>query len=197
MFLSEPPTDAAVRAVYDADLEADGYVNNSTRLWAWRPDVTEAFAAVRSAHVDGMSLTAREVAVLVAATASARSDSYCSLAWGTRLAGLSTDTAAGEVLSGAASPGLDERENLLAEWARRVVHDPNATTQDDVDRLRAAGLTDLQILETTVFVAFRLAFSTVNDALGALPDHALAAAAPDAVRRAVSYGRPTGPAPAP
>jgi hypothetical protein len=34
-----------------------------------------------------------------------------------------------------------------------------------------------------------LAFSTVNDALGARPDWELAAAAPAAVRDAVGYGR--------
>ena len=34
----------------------------------------------------------------------------------------------------------------------------------------------------TVFVAFRLAFSTVNDALGARPDWQIAAAAPATIR---------------
>jgi hypothetical protein len=41
-----------------------------------------------------------------------------------------------------------------------------------------------------VFVALRLAFSTINDALGVLPDAALRTTAPEAVRDAVSYGRP-------
>ena len=47
-----------------------------------------------------------------------------------------------------------------------------------------------EIFEATAFIAFRVAFSTVNDALGARPDLALAEAAPAAVRAAVSYGRP-------
>ena len=46
--------------------------------------------------------------------------------------------------------------------------------------------------EATAFVAFRLAFSTVNDALGAAPDKRLADDAPHAVRDAVSFGRPPG-----
>jgi len=69
------------------------------------------------------------------------------------------------------------------------VLEPNAITAADVDLLRAAGLTDQEIFDVTVFVAFRLAFSAVNDALGARPDWELAAAAPAAVRDAVSYGR--------
>jgi hypothetical protein len=44
----------------------------------------------------------------------------------------------------------------------------------------------------TVFVALRVALSTVNDALGVAPDTELAAGLPPAVRRAVSFGRPPG-----
>lgn len=46
-----------------------------------------------------------------------------------------------------------------------------------------------EIFDATVFIAFRLAFSTVNDALGACPDRQLAVAAPASVREAVVYGR--------
>ena len=48
----------------------------------------------------------------------------------------------------------------------------------DVDELRAAGLSDQEIFEATVFCALRLAFSTVNNALGVRPDWQVAAAAP-------------------
>jgi hypothetical protein len=52
-------------------------------------------------------------------------------------------------------------------------------------------LSEQEIFEATVFIAFRLAFSTVNDALGARPDWQLAAAASPEVRDAVTFGRPT------
>lgn len=42
----------------------------------------------------------------------------------------------------------------------------------------------------TAFVALRVAFSSVNGALGARPDAPLRDAAPGAVRDAVVYGRP-------
>ena len=42
----------------------------------------------------------------------------------------------------------------------------------------------------TAFVALRLAFSTVNDALGARPDRALLDGLPEAVSAAVTWGRP-------
>ena len=48
---------------------------------------------------------------------------------------------------------------------------------------------DPDVFDVTVFIAFRLAFSPVTDALGALPDRQLAEDAPPAVRAAVGYGR--------
>jgi uncharacterized peroxidase-related enzyme len=189
MFLSEPPTSEATEAAYAADRESDGYVWNVTRLWAWRPDVYEAFAALRTSLMDSSALTDRDWAVLVTATAAERDDSYCSFAWGARLARLSDAETAAQVIAGAGAAGLTDREAALDAWARQVVRDPNATTDGDVSRLRDAGLGDREIFEVTVFVAFRLAFSTANDALGAAPDKQLAEAAPEPVRAAVSYGR--------
>jgi hypothetical protein len=59
-----------------------------------------------------------------------------------------------------------------------------------VQALRNAGFTDAQTFTITVFVALRLAFSTVNDALGVRPDAALRATTPRAVLDAVTFGRP-------
>ncbi|MCW2534093.1 MAG: hypothetical protein JWP62_3663 [Blastococcus sp.] len=67
---------------------------------------------------------------------------------------------------------------------------PIGTQAGDVDALRAAGYDDEQIAAVAVFVALRIALSTVNDAPGARPNRELARSAPDAVRSAVTYGRP-------
>lgn len=201
MFLSEPPASADVQALYDSERESDGYVQNLTRLWCWRPDYLEAFFAARGLLERESDLSAYDKALLFAAAASARSDSYCSLAWGARLAGQADAQTAARVLAGSVA-GLDPRAAALCHWAQRVARDPNSTTAADADSLRAVGLTDRQILEATLLIAWRVAFSTVNAALGAHPDEQLAAEAPAAVRAAVSYGRPadgdavTGTAPA-
>ena len=57
------------------------------------------------------------------------------------------------------------------------------------DALRTAGLDDQTIFDATVFVAFRLAFATVNDALGAQPDRQVAEEAPPPLRAVVTFGR--------
>ncbi len=195
MFLEDPPVSVEARAAYDADCQEDGYVANHTRLWSWRPDLREAFMALRFSVMKSSVLEDRDWAVLVTSTASELNDSYCSFAWGARLAGLSDGETAAQVVSGGSAPGLSERETALAAWARQVVRDPNGTSDQDVERLRAVGLDDREIFEATAFVAFRLAFSTVNDALGAAPDKQLVDETPEQVRAAVTYGRAPSPEP--
>ncbi|MEO6629916.1 MAG: hypothetical protein ABIP03_15265 [Aquihabitans sp.] len=60
----------------------------------------------------------------------------------------------------------------------------------DVRALRDGGFTDPQIFAVTAFLAMRIAFSTVNDALGARPDVELLSNAPLPVEEATTYGRP-------
>jgi hypothetical protein len=83
----------------------------------------------------------------------------------------------------------------MAAWARKVARDPNATTPADIQALRDSGLDDGQIFAITAFAALRLAFSTINDALGCLPDAQLVQSLPREVRDAVTYGRPAAQAP--
>jgi uncharacterized peroxidase-related enzyme len=195
MFLGEPPQNSERDVAFDEDRQADGYVNNVTRLWCWRLDLANAFVALRSDLMRSSALTDRDWAVLVTSTASELKDSYCSLAWGVRLAKLTDEATAARMLANESAADLSEREAALGEWARRVVRDPNATTQADIDRLRELGLEDREIFEATAFIAFRLAFSTINDALGALPDKQLADGAAGLVRDAVDYGRAPSPVP--
>lgn len=195
MFLPDPPHSAAVQAAYDQDRASDGYVNNNTRLWSYRPDVSDQFVELRSSLMDGSSLSERELAVLLVASVAVRADSYCALAWGARLATMADDEAAVAVLTGGSAQSLTVREIALARWARTVAADANATTAEDVAQLRDAGLTAKEIFEATAYVAFRLAFSTVDNALGAEPDLQLAQSAPPGVREAVSFGRPPSTSP--
>ncbi|HEY0382200.1 MAG TPA: hypothetical protein VGC72_08370 [Candidatus Elarobacter sp.] len=180
--------------MYAEDRDQDGYVMNLTRLWAWRPDVDAAFLKARTVLLGGTTLSKREIAVLNVATASRRGDAYCSIAWGTRLAELADGETAGALLRGDETPRLSAREVALARWAELAVSNPNSTAADDVGKLYDAGLSDREIVDATLFVAFRLAFTTVNAALGAQPDSRLAGAAPRDVLSNVTFGRPAASA---
>ncbi|SDS43511.1 carboxymuconolactone decarboxylase family protein [Agrococcus carbonis] len=189
-FLSEPAADAAVEAMYDADRESEGYVMNLTRVWAHMPEVNDAWTALAQSSAAAAGLTFRQKGIVVSALAAELGDAYCSYAWGTRLASASDAGTAAAVLAGEPASGLDEGERALAAWARQLVRDPNGTTPDHIAALRAIGLDDRAIAALTAYVAARIAFSTVNDALGAAPDAELHASAPDAVRAAIAWGRP-------
>lgn len=189
-------TTPEVQRLYDEDIEESGYVMNVSRLWARQPATVDALFELMGEAVRPASLSFRQRGILVTACTSTLGDAYCSLAWGKKL---STDagpeTTAG-VLRGT-DDDLDSSERALARWARQVTRDPNATGAADVQGLRDAGFDDDQIFAITVFVALRIAFSTVNDALGARPDRELGEAVPTQVLEAVTFGRPVDVAPRP
>lgn len=195
MFLSNPEPTEAVQRVYKSTSDAQGFVMNLAAAWAWRPDVFESFAALRSQLTASSTLSKRDQALLVCAMASQLGDSYCALAWGKVLAAQAGAAPAAAVLQGQSHPDLAARDLALTNWARKLVANPSSTTEDDVASLRRAGLDDRAIFEVTAFIAFRLAFSTVNDALGAAPDWQLVQSAPPEVRSAVNYGRAPESAP--
>jgi hypothetical protein len=166
-FLQEPPVSPQVQALYDEDLADGDYVWNVSRLWAHQPGTVQQLFGLMSEAFKPSGLTFRQRGILVTAAASALGDS-----------------------------GLTDQEKAMAGWARKVARDPNATTPADIQALRDTGLDDGQIFAITAFVALRLAFSTINDSLGAQPDAQLARSLPQEVRAAVTYGRPVAQAPA-
>jgi uncharacterized peroxidase-related enzyme len=188
-FLEEPPVSAPVQALFDEDLTDDGYVWNVTRLWAHQPDTVNRLFELMSQAFRPSGLSFRQRGILVVAAASTLGDSYCSLAWSGKLGQAADAAVAAGVLDGS-DAGLTDQEKAIAAWARKVARDPNATTPADVQALRDAGLDDEQIFAITAFVALRLAFSTINDSLGAQPDAPLARSLPPEVRAAVTFGRP-------
>jgi alkylhydroperoxidase family enzyme len=187
-FLGAPEVTPAVQELYAEDLSEDGYVWHATELWAHQPETVQSLFTLMSTAFHHSDLELRQRGILVAATASTLGDSYCSLAWGGKLSGFADPDLAAGVLTGS-DLELTDQERAMAVWARKVVADPNGTTASDVQELRDAGLTDQQIFAITVFVSLRLAFSTVNDALGASPDRKWVEKLPAQVVAAVDFGR--------
>jgi len=188
-FLTDPEVDEHVERMYETDLSGQGYIAHLTQVWAHSPEALAALSYVLKRATDSAGLDVRQRSLLVTACAATISDSYCSLAFGSKLASTAGEDVAVAILEGDDS-ALSPDEKTLARWAGRVAGDPNSATAEDVDALRAIGYDDGQIFAITLFIALRMAFSTVNDALGATPDAELAERAPAAVRAAITYGRP-------
>jgi alkylhydroperoxidase family enzyme len=186
-FLHDPEPSAGADRLYADDMDELGYVMNVSKLWAHSPELSDGLFGLMRTAVGGR-LPLRTRAILVVAATSAFGDSYCALAWGEKLTAETTADTAAAVVTGA-DTGLTGAEQALAAWARRVARDPAATTEADVAALRAAGHSDADIFAMTVFIALRLAFATVNDALGVQPDAQLADRVPPELRAAVTFGR--------
>ena len=144
----------ATERLFDEDVAELGYVMNVSRLWAHLPAAQDGlFDADRPGGRAG-SLTFRQRGILVTACASTLGDSYCSLAWGNKLAGEAGGRArrrrAARRRRRARRP-----ERALAAWARRSPATPTRPTPATSQALRDAGFDDAQIFAITVFVALR------------------------------------------
>jgi uncharacterized peroxidase-related enzyme len=188
-----PPEDAAgeVKAMYDKDLAAQGYVANFTRAFSGRPEVLQGWLGLKNAITSGMDSRLYELATVAAATA-IRS-SYCSLVHGQILA--TSYYPAEKVISLAADDvggALDPADAAVARFARKVAQEAEKITQEDVDDLRDLGFSDADVFNIILAAAARCFFSKVLDATGTLPDAALHEI-PEELRSALTVGREIAP----
>ncbi len=187
------PDDDADR-LFAEDVAELGYVMNASRIWAYQPRMLTGLFDLMGMATSAARLTLRQRGILVAATCSALGDSYCCLAWGSRLARASTARTAADVILGN-DHRLTTEERALAAWARAVTRDASHTTEADVQALRDVGFDDAGIFAITAFISLRIALASVNDALGARPDAALRHTTPPAVLQAITFARPIDDAP--
>ena len=191
-FLGTPETSPEVQRLYDEDIEDVGYVMNASRLWAHHPAAQQTLFGLIGQAARAGGLTFRQRGILVTACASAMGDSYCSLAWGQKLAGESDAGACRRRCCAARTIGWTTPSGRSPAGPVRSPATPARPGRVDVQALRGVGYDDAQIFAITLFVALRIAFSSVNGALGARPDRELGESAPTAVRDAVAFGRPIG-----
>ena len=190
-----PPEDASgeVKAMYDKDLAAQGYVANHTQAFSARPDVLQGWLALKDAITSGMDPRLYELATVAAATA-IRS-SYCSLVHGNILA--TGYYPAEQVVSIAgdgdeAAAALDAVDAAVVRFARKVAEEAEQITPEDVGELRRLGFSDADVFNVILAAAARCFFSKVLDATGTLPDAALNDL-PDPLRAALTVGRDIAP----
>ena len=188
-FLEVPDANAEAQGLFDQDIAQFGYVTNGSRLWAYQAATHDRLFDLMQQQITALGLTTRLRGILVTACASTLGDSYCSLAWGNKLAAESDPRTAAGVIRGDDSQ-LTARERALAGWARKVARDANHISEADTQALRDVGYSDAEIFAVTTFVALRIAYATINDALGARPDAIYRSSTPEALLDAISYGRP-------
>jgi uncharacterized peroxidase-related enzyme len=180
-------TDCRVKAVYDRQIRAFGYLPNYARLFSHRPEVIDSWADLQRrlrAHV-----TPRLFELVTLASALALRSSYCALAHGVNLRAFFSDAEIERLAGGRYAEVVDDREAAAMRYAARVAADASSVTEEDVAPMRAAGLTDAEIFDIAAIAAGRAFFSKLVEGLGALPDNAYLGL-PESFRGALAVGRP-------
>src|SRR4051812_33478130 len=187
--VSEGDAEGDVAAIYDLDRGVDGTVPNYTKAFSARPGVYRAWKQLNAAVTEGMDPRRYEL-VSVAAARRLRS-SYCTIAHAARLldGGHMDGDAVQAVVEDHATAGLDPVDVAIMDLADKVAADAASVTQDDVDRLRALGLTDPEIFDVVAAAAMRSFFAKTLDGLGALPDARFGELEPE-LRATLTVGRP-------
>jgi uncharacterized peroxidase-related enzyme len=189
-FIETVPEDAAEGATaewYAADRAEDGYVSNSTKAFGHRPAVLAAW--VQLGGTIGGTMDRRRYELATVAAARVLRSSYCSLAHGKVLAEQFLGPKRTIALATGAVDALDPLDAEIVRFATLVATEPASVMAQDVERLRALGLSDEEVLDVVLAVAARCFFSTVLEALGVQADAVFRALDPE-LRDALTVGRP-------
>ncbi len=161
----------------------DGEGTNFERAFALRPDVFRAWQQLNGAIKESSDLRRYELATLAAARL--LRSSYCCLQHGKVLAEQFYDFETVPRLP----EGLDDADRAIMAFAEKVVADATSITQEDVDELRAQGLSDEEVFDVVLAATARCFFSKTLDALGVQPDASLGEL-PPSFTEPLTVGRP-------
>ncbi|EWT02190.1 peroxidase [Intrasporangium oryzae NRRL B-24470] len=192
MFISSVPEEAAegeVAEYYRKQRAAWGFLPNYAAAFSTRPDVAQAWNALNTAVRDGMDRRRFEIATIAAARA--LRSTYCTAAHSKFLRDVCGDEASMDsIVRHPDGTALDPQDRAVYEFAAKVAADAASVEQQDVDRLRDAGLSDADIADVVFAASARCFFTAVLDGLGAQLDHQTAETfAPDQLASMV-VGRP-------
>ncbi|MEV6967812.1 peroxidase-related enzyme [Hamadaea sp. NPDC051192] len=177
MFIETTPEQAATGATaeyFEQQRSSWGFLPNYTGAFSHRPDVAQAWNTLNLAIRGGMDRRRFEIATIAAARA--LRSTYCTVAHSKMLRDICGDEASLHRI--AESPDgetLDEQDRAVYRFATKVAGDAASVSQDDVDELHAAGLSDGDIADIVYAAAARSFFTRVLDGLGAQLDVEIAA----------------------
>jgi uncharacterized peroxidase-related enzyme len=187
--VSDDDAQGAAAELLDNARETFGFVPNWVRLFADRPDVYEGWQHILGAVRDGMDRRRYELATIAAARR--LRSSYCMLAHSSVLMDKKfyEPDAVRAIAADHRAASLDPVDVAVMDLAERVAADATSIAQEDIDRARAAGLSDPEIFEVVLVASLRAFFTKTLDALGVEPDASYRQLDP-ALQEALVVGRP-------
>jgi uncharacterized peroxidase-related enzyme len=179
MYVRTPSPEEAngtVKAMYDAAEASEGYLPNQVRLFSLNPAARAAWRQLVESINAGMDHRRYEL-VTLAAAATVRCRYCVSAHAAVVMESDYFDRAEVEEIARdfRSADSLDARDKEIMVFAEKVALDANRVAPEDVDHLRAHGLSDKEIFDVTLAAAARVFYSKVLQAMDAEPDEALAA----------------------
>ncbi|HEX4735710.1 MAG TPA: carboxymuconolactone decarboxylase family protein [Thermoleophilaceae bacterium] len=184
----EAEATGAVAEMYAGDREQFGQLRNLTQALSLAPEIAAAWMQLNAAIKARMELRRYELATIAAARR--LRSTYCAHAHGSVLLEQFIDEEAlRAVMADHHEAGLDPVDVAIMDYAEKIVDDASCVTEMDIERLRAHGLSDSEILDVAAAAAARCFFSKLLDALGVQADATYRELEPE-LSAALTVGRP-------
>ncbi len=171
--LPEATPTPEVQEVYDRTEKRIGYVRNIQRTAAHRPALAIAqdalSRAVNSDQPEGQprGLTAREREMIALVVSAENRCEACIFGHAAALRGITGDAMFVDLLAANwRHAGLSPREHALADYAIRITRAPGEIGPEVLDGLRAAGISEPEILDAAFIAAYFNFSNRVNSSLG-------------------------------
>ncbi|MDX1556575.1 MAG: hypothetical protein R3212_11155 [Xanthomonadales bacterium] len=176
-----------LRAMYERQQQSWGFVPNYAKIFCHRPEVLARWGRLLAEIRRPMDDRRFELATFAAACA--LKNTACTLEHGKQLGRFIGAEAVVALGRGEAGGELTPAEAAIAEYARKIAEDASAITAEDVEGLKAHGLSDADIFDIAAAAAGRAFFTKLLDALGVEADIA-ASALDDDFKLPLTVGRP-------
>ncbi len=193
MFVEAAPEDPAredMTSYYTGQRDNWGFLPNYAAAFSFRPEVGHAWNTLNLTVREGMERRRFEIATIAAARA--LRSTYCTVAHSSFLLQVCQDEETLRLIdqdpTGAA---LEPVDRAVYEFAAKVAVDAAGVSQADIDRLRAAGLSDGDIADVVYAVAARAFFTRIVDGLGTELDPPIARRVPSSLLPSMQVGRAT------
>ncbi len=152
--------DGLLAETYDLVRRTDGSVHNLYKAMSLRPEpIRWADGHYRAVLHNSENILPEWFLELIATmVARLASCAYAQAHHGANLRHLVGDSARADAMVDATADGretdaLDGKLAALAAYARKLAHEPDAMTQDDISRVRDAGADDVEVLEAAQVAA--------------------------------------------
>jgi uncharacterized peroxidase-related enzyme len=155
----------ASRPALEGLKQALGTVPNLFAVIGNSPAALNGYMAFTGSLEKG-SLSGREIELINLFVSQLNGCAYCVAAHGTLSKRF--DLTANDISGARAGVGRSERENALLALAGRITHQAGAQAGGEIERARAAGISDAQIVEVAAHVASKL-FTNALGILGQVP----------------------------